>query len=118
MSAYPLTTFAVSAILSPFEAEEEFASEKPRTLPPSSYIAASKLSLVLVEGSKKSVASFLPRHLSAYFAGFFLMSDAVAISESISSRERSRISIRLLIFVSPFCCIPKQAEFSSACFFV
>ena len=41
-------------------ADELFASEKPRTLPPSSIIAASKLSLVRVEGSKKRVASFLP----------------------------------------------------------
>ena len=34
----------MSATLSPFAAELEFASEKPKTLPPSSYIAASKLS--------------------------------------------------------------------------
>ena len=54
----------VSATLSPFAAEELLASEKPSTLPPSSSIAASKLSLVLVEGSKKSVASFLYLHLS------------------------------------------------------
>ena len=39
----------MSAILSPFAAEELLASEKPITLPPSSSIAASKLSLVLVE---------------------------------------------------------------------
>ena len=45
-------TFAVSAMLSPFDAEELDASEKPITLPPSSSIAASKLSLVLVEGAK------------------------------------------------------------------
>ena len=38
------------------------AVEKPKTLPPSSSIAASKLSLVLVLGSKKRVASFLPSH--------------------------------------------------------
>ena len=51
--------FAVSAMLSPLEAEEELASLKPITLPPSSNMAASKLSRVRVEGSKNKVASFL-----------------------------------------------------------
>ena len=58
-------TFAVSAMLSPLDADDVDADEKPITLPPSSSIAASKLRRVLVEGSKKSVASFLPLHLSA-----------------------------------------------------
>ena len=43
---------------------EELASEKPMTLPPSSSMAASKLSRVRVEGSKNRVASFLWAHLS------------------------------------------------------
>ena len=63
-SAYELITFAVSAMLSPLDADDVDADEKPITLPPSSSIAASKLRRVLVEGSKKSVASFLPLHLS------------------------------------------------------
>ena len=45
-------------------AEELAASEKPSTFPPNSIIAASKLSRVRVEGSKKSVASFLYRQRS------------------------------------------------------
>lgn len=59
MSQYPDTTSIVSATLSPFAAEEELALEKPSTLPPSDSIADSKLSRVLVEGSKNSVASIL-----------------------------------------------------------
>jgi len=51
---------AVSATLSPLAAEEEAASVTESTLPPSSYMAASKLSRVRVEGSKNSVASFFP----------------------------------------------------------
>ena len=47
------------ATLSPLDAEELAAREKPRQEPPSSIIAASKLSLVLVEGSKNRVASSL-----------------------------------------------------------
>ena len=54
----------MSATLSPLAAEELAASEKPRTCPPSSYIAASKERRVRVEGSKKSVASFLYRQSS------------------------------------------------------
>ena len=46
----------VSETLSPLAAEELCASEKPRTCPPSSYMAASKLSLVRVEGSKHNWA--------------------------------------------------------------
>ena len=56
-------TLAVSATLSPLAAEELWASEKPITLPPSSYMAASKLRRVRVEGSKNRVASFLPRQI-------------------------------------------------------
>ena len=51
MSAKQLTVRAVSATLSPLAAEELWASEKPRTWPPSSYMADSKLRRVRVEGS-------------------------------------------------------------------
>ena len=90
---------AVSAILSPLLAEEELASEKPMTLPPSSSIAASKLSRVRVEGSKNSVASFLPLQASPYSAGFSLIWQAVCIRSSSSSTEKSVISIKLLIIL-------------------
>ena len=40
-------TLAVSATLSPLDADDESAEENPRTLPPNSSIAASKLNLVL-----------------------------------------------------------------------
>ena len=58
------TVRTVSLTLSPLAAELDDASEKPSTLPPSSSIAASKLSLVLVLGSKNSVASFFPLQIS------------------------------------------------------
>ena len=45
-------------------ADDESAEENPRTLPPNSSIAASKLNLVLVLGSKNSVANFLCLHTS------------------------------------------------------
>ena len=51
MSAKQEITRMVSETLSPFEAEEEFASEKPITLPPKFIIAASKLRRVLVLAS-------------------------------------------------------------------
>ena len=57
-------TLAVSATLSPLDADDESAEENPRTLPPNSSIAASKLNLVLVLGSKNSVANFLCLHTS------------------------------------------------------
>ena len=51
ISAKQEITRIVSDTLSPFDAEEEPASEKPMTLPPKFSMAASKLSLVLVLGS-------------------------------------------------------------------
>ena len=84
-----------------FDEDELSASENPITLPPSSIIAASKLSLVLVDGSKNSVASFLPLHFSLYFPGLSIMSFAVLMSWSSSSTEKSSISIRLLITLPP-----------------
>ena len=66
----------VSATLSPLAAEELDAAEKPSTLPPSSSIAASKERRVRVEGSKKSVASFLYLHRSRYSSGWAIISSA------------------------------------------
>ena len=70
----------------PFAAEELWASENPSTFPPSSYIAASKLSRVLVDGSKNSVASFF-RHgtFQRTLSGCAMMSFAASIISSISS---------------------------------
>ena len=53
----------VSDTVSPLDTELEDASENPNTFPPNSIIAASKLNLVLVLGSKNKVANFLPSHL-------------------------------------------------------
>jgi hypothetical protein len=50
-SEYRSTTLIVSARLSPFSTEDDFKSDMPIELPPSDAIAASKLILVLVEGS-------------------------------------------------------------------
>ena len=47
-----------------FDVELELADENPITFPPSSIIAASKLSLVLVLGSKNKVANSLCLHFS------------------------------------------------------
>ena len=51
MSTYPDTTLIVSANDSPLATDEEFGSEKPIISPPKRFIAASKLNLVLVDGS-------------------------------------------------------------------
>ena len=51
ISAKQEITRIVSETLSPLEAEDELASEKPMTLPPRLIIAASKLRRVLVLGS-------------------------------------------------------------------
>ena len=53
------TTAMQDTVARILEAEEELASEKPMTLPPSSSMAASKLKRVRVEGSKNRVANFL-----------------------------------------------------------
>ena len=52
-------------MLSPFAAELASAPATVITFPPSSYMAASKLSRVRVLGSKNSVASFFRRQASA-----------------------------------------------------
>ena len=51
MSAKQRITRTVSATVSPFDTDDEAASEKPMTLPPSSSMAEVKLSRVRVEGS-------------------------------------------------------------------
>ena len=98
MSAYAPTVRMVSMTLSPFVVELAEAEANPRVLPPSSSIAASKLSLVLVDGSKKRVAIFLPSQACAYFARCVMMSSAVAMSPSISAVVRSEMSMRCLSF--------------------
>ena len=91
---------AVSATLSPFAAELVPAPVTLSTLPPSSYMAASKLSRVRVLGSKNRVASFFPWQASLYFSGRAIISSAVSISASSSSGVRSGTSITLRIMVS------------------
>ena len=54
----------LDAFLTKYDLDDESAEENPRTLPPNSSIAASKLNLVLVLGSKNSVANFLCLHTS------------------------------------------------------
>ena len=51
MSAKQLMTLTVSATVSPFDTDDEAASEKPMTLPPSSIMADVKLRRVRVLGS-------------------------------------------------------------------
>ena len=102
MSAYPLTTETVSATLSPLEAELEEESAKPSVFPPRESMADSKLSLVLVDGSKNRVARILFLQTSLYLDLSFFMSFARSMRLSISSVERSRIFIRSLIFLPSF----------------
>ena len=98
ISEYLLTTVIVSARDSPFDVDELFAFEKPRTLPPKLCIADSKLNLVLVLGSKNSVAKILPLHASLYLALLLIISLETSISSSISFFEKSSIPIKSLIF--------------------
>ena len=74
------------------------ASEKPMTLAPRRFIAVSKLSLVLVEGSKKRLAITLP---SRNFCSLFC-SNSLAVSSTwrISSLVKSLIEIKLLAILS------------------
>ena len=51
MSAKQRITRTVSATVSPFDTDDELASENPMTLPPSSIIAEVKLNRVRVDGS-------------------------------------------------------------------
>ena len=51
MSAKQFITLTVSCTVSPFDTEDDLASAKPKTLPPSSIIAAVKLRRVRVLGS-------------------------------------------------------------------
>ena len=97
MSAYAPTVLMVSMTLSPLVVELSDAEAKPNVVPPSSSIAASKLSLVRVDGSKNSVAIFFPSHAWAYFSRCAMMSSATAIKASISSVVKSDMSNRCLI---------------------
>ena len=64
ISQYPSIILTESLNDSPFEAEVLPDSAKPITMPPNRFIADSKLSLVLVEGSKNNEASTLPLSIS------------------------------------------------------
>ena len=107
-------TLAVSATLSPLAADELELSEKPMTWPPSSYMAASKLSLVLVDGSKKRVASFFPSHLWAYASGLAMMSMAVWMRLSSSSAVKSSMLMRFLMFYFSFIQLSSDGSFLRA----
>ena len=60
MSEYPSIIFIASLRDSPLDMEVAPGSAKLITSPPRSFIADSKLMRVLVEGSKKRVASTFP----------------------------------------------------------
>ena len=92
----------VSETLSPLAAELEAAEETPRTEPPSLCMADSKLSLVLVLGSKNMVAKILPSQTCAYFGRFLSMSEARERSCSVSSTEKSSGLIKCLMEKIPF----------------
>ena len=77
MSVYDATILIVSARVSPFVTEEEPESENPSTLPPRLIIAETKLSLVLVDGSKKSVPRIFPLQDSENISGCAIISFAV-----------------------------------------
>ena len=81
-------------MLSPLAAEEELAEEKPSTLPPSDSIADSNESSVRVLGSKNSVARIRPCIVSRYAAGFAFILSAKSRMLSISSTDKSVMSIK------------------------
>ena len=97
MSTYDATVRIVSARLSPFEVELAPGSAKPRVDPPRRSMAASNESRVRVLGSKKSVASTLPRHTSEYESGFFMI---------VSAREKSLSSSSMVKFPGSIKCLP------------
>jgi hypothetical protein len=68
----------VSAKLSPFFVEEDATSAIPSEVPPISAIAAWKLNLVLVLGSKNRYPSVFPRQISRRCVGSILIILSVA----------------------------------------
>ena len=88
----------VSFKLSPLVVEETLGSGMVTTLPPKRNMAASKLNLVLVEGSKKSEPKTLPRQTSAYLAGSAAIAAPDLTISSISAGLKSALVTKLLIF--------------------
>ena len=84
----------VSVSVSPFDVDVESADEKPSTLPPSDSIADSNESRVRVLGSKNSVARIRPCIVSRYAAGFAFILSARSKMLSISSTDKSVMSIK------------------------
>ena len=84
----------VSVSVSPFDVDVESADEKPSTLPPSYSIADSNESRVRVLGSKNSVARIRPCIVSRYAAGFAFILSAKSRMLSISSTDKSVMSIK------------------------
>ena len=84
----------VSLRLSPFLTEEMPGSGKPKVLPPILKIAVWKLSLVLVDGSKKSREIILS---SSFFSNFFGFAITSSVTEKISSRSSREKSLELII---------------------
>ena len=90
MSAYPETILIVSESVSPFFVEVTFSSENPITFPPVFCTAVSKLSLVLVDGSKKRDATVFPARIFFFLALFiFSISAAFDSTASMSFLEKS-----------------------------
>ena len=83
----------MSARLSPFAAELEEGSAKPRQLPPKRSMAASNESRVLVLGSKNNVARIFPRQESLRYKGSSSIFSASEKSHSSSSGLKSPGSI-------------------------
>ncbi len=99
----------MSARFSPFLTEAISASANPMVDPPSLCMADSKLNLVRVLTSKKSVASIFPRSMSEPFAAAGSMDLAILKMWLISSREKSLMEMMSLPSNSKFA--PKNKNF-------
>ena len=88
----------VSLRVSPLLTLVLVASENPITLAPSLFTAVSKLSLVLVDGSKNRLPTTFPSRI--FWERFFSNSLATSSTWRISSFEKSCIEIRLLPILS------------------
>ena len=81
---------------SPFTVEVVPSSSNPITCPPSRFIAASKLNLVRVEGSKNKLASTFPFNISGWpFASIFFDKSKMY---DISAFVKSKIETMSLLF--------------------
>ena len=69
-SEYPATILIASDNVSPLRCDVAEGSAKPIQLPPNLCMALSKDNLVLVEGSKKHVASIFPSNAFDFFFPF------------------------------------------------